>query len=150
MYWISFGKLQGRVQIPVNPFLLNVPFWASLKHQKTKGFLVFSGISKGSIEKKGIKSHQLKNENWVDVGFGVVARVYILLVLNRCLSTWSTNCPRVFVTDFEHAFTNWFTLGVKHFFYQSIKSIYNLEIKVTVSLPLNNFNTILTVRLCWV
>ena len=30
-----------------NPFLPNVPFWSPWKHQKTKGFLMFLGGSKG-------------------------------------------------------------------------------------------------------
>ena len=37
-----------------NPFLPNVPFWSPWKHQKTFGFLMFSGGSKGNIGKKRV------------------------------------------------------------------------------------------------
>ena len=40
--------------IILNPFLPNVPFWSPWKHQKTKGFLMFSGGSKGNIGKKRV------------------------------------------------------------------------------------------------
>ena len=39
----------------LNSFLLNVPFWSPWKHQKTFGFLMFSGGSKGNIRKKRLK-----------------------------------------------------------------------------------------------
>ena len=38
----------------INPILPNVPFWSLWKHQKTKGFLIFSGGSKGNIGKKRV------------------------------------------------------------------------------------------------
>ena len=41
-------------KVTINPFLPNIPFWSCWKHQKTKGFLMFSGWSKGNIEKKRV------------------------------------------------------------------------------------------------
>ena len=38
-------------KILFNPLLPNVPFWSPWKHQKTFGFLMFSGGSKGNIGK---------------------------------------------------------------------------------------------------
>ena len=39
----------------INPFLPNIPFLSLWKHQKTKGFLMFSGGTKGNIGKKRVK-----------------------------------------------------------------------------------------------
>ena len=38
----------------LNPFFRNVPFWSPWNHQKTKGFLMFSGQSKGKLGRKGL------------------------------------------------------------------------------------------------
>ena len=46
-----YGKLVCSISSEVNPLLPNVPFWSPWKHQKTKGFLMFSGGSKGNIGK---------------------------------------------------------------------------------------------------
>ena len=46
--------LQLRVHFELNLFLSNVLFWSPWKHQKTFGFLVFSGRSKGNIRKKRV------------------------------------------------------------------------------------------------
>ena len=43
-------------KIKFNPFLPNVPLWSPKNHQKTKGFLMFSGRSKGNIGKKSFKA----------------------------------------------------------------------------------------------
>ena len=40
-----------------HPFLPTVPFSSPWKHQKTKGFLMFSGASKRNIGKKRIKGN---------------------------------------------------------------------------------------------
>ena len=40
----------------INPFLPNIPFWFPWKHQKTLGFFIFSGRSKGNIRKKRLTS----------------------------------------------------------------------------------------------
>ena len=40
----------------VNSFLPNVSFWSPWKHQKTYGFLMFSGGSKGNIRKEKVKA----------------------------------------------------------------------------------------------
>ena len=45
--------------ISFNPFLPNVPFWSPQKHQKTKGFLIVSGVSKRNIGKKRVKQVSL-------------------------------------------------------------------------------------------
>ena len=39
----------------INPFLRSVFFWSLCKHQKTKGFLMFSGGLKGSLGNKSVK-----------------------------------------------------------------------------------------------
>ena len=44
-----------------NPFLPNVPFRSPYKHQKSKGFLMFSGGSKGNyIEDKRVTALQIR------------------------------------------------------------------------------------------
>ena len=43
----------------VNPFLPNVPFKFPCKHQKTKGFLVFSGGSERNIGKEMVNVPQI-------------------------------------------------------------------------------------------
>ena len=40
----------------INPFLPIVLFWSPWKHQKTFGFLMFSGKSKRSIGKRRVKN----------------------------------------------------------------------------------------------
>ena len=50
----KISKAQKGIPV-INPFLPNVPFWSPWKHQKTKGFLMFSGGSKGNIGKKRVK-----------------------------------------------------------------------------------------------
>ena len=54
---IGWGRLfpRKRLEVGFNPFLPNVPFWSPWKHQKTFGFRMFSGGSKGNIGKKRVK-----------------------------------------------------------------------------------------------
>ena len=40
-----------------NPILPNAPFWSPRKHQKTFGFLMFSGYQKRTLERKGLISY---------------------------------------------------------------------------------------------
>ena len=41
--------------VVIHPILCNVLFWSPWKHQKTEGFVMFSGWSKGNTEKKMVK-----------------------------------------------------------------------------------------------
>ena len=50
--WIYSSNHLSKFTTIINRFLSNVPFWSPWKHQKTKGFLMFSGGSKGNIGKK--------------------------------------------------------------------------------------------------
>ena len=38
----------------LNPFLSNIPFWFPWKYQRTKGFLMFSGLPKGNNREKRV------------------------------------------------------------------------------------------------
>ena len=58
--YFYYEKLRRKMRTAIvsyllNPFLPNVPFWSPWKHQKTFGFLMFSGGSKGNIGKKRVK-----------------------------------------------------------------------------------------------
>ena len=60
----KYEKAFSRLRAPLskyhwlNPFLPIVLFWSLWKHQKTKGFLMFSGGSKGSIGKRRANTSQ--------------------------------------------------------------------------------------------
>ena len=56
-----FCLLNLTVNSMFHPFLHNVPFWSPWKQQKTKGFLIFSGGSKGNIGKKKVKLYKWQN-----------------------------------------------------------------------------------------
>ena len=43
----------GFATFEFNPFLLIIPFWPPWKHQKTFGFLIFSGVQKGTLGRNG-------------------------------------------------------------------------------------------------
>ena len=55
--WITTSTMFDFITL----FLPNVPFWSPWKHQKTKGFLMFSGGSKGNIGKKRFNMNHLKS-----------------------------------------------------------------------------------------
>ena len=63
--WGNGGKWTTK---EISHFLPNVPFWSPWKHQKTFGFLMLSGGSKGNIGKKTVNNGGKLGE--------VVGRIY--------------------------------------------------------------------------
>ena len=62
--------------VDLNPFLSNIPFWAPWKHQKTFGFLMFSGGSKRNIGKKWISC--------LPTGFVCCSRILCIRISVAC------------------------------------------------------------------
>ena len=56
-FWRKYFTKSSTINVwqGLNPFLLNVLFWFPWKHQKTKGFLMFSVESKGNFGKDRVK-----------------------------------------------------------------------------------------------
>ena len=78
----------------IYPFLAIVPFWSPWKYQETKGFLVFSGGSKGNITKKRANSVVSNNktlEAFCDPKWHQAWKTLVIAQANRVV-LWG-GCP---------------------------------------------------------